>query len=300
MSENKKVFFIINKFAGTGYQDSLEGRIITECGSQNIDCTIEFTRERGHATELAQQAVRQRFDKVFAVGGDGTINEVAKGLVHTYVPMGILPKGSGNGLARHLGISLELKKAVKLLASPNTIDMDTILVNDHLSLNVSGIGFDGHIAWLFGKNGRRGLIGYATLVLKEFLSFKEVAAEITIDGQTMRDNNFIIALANSSQFGNNAKIAPYASVCDQEIDICLVKKVPFTSAIGFAKQMFSGKLDQSKFVNIRRGKQLKLVFDHPVAYHVDGESHAPEREFNVSMQPGTLRMIVPDIGLNRY
>lgn len=293
-NENKKVFFIINKFSGTGYRDSLEGRIISDCGNHDVTCRIEFTRDRGHATELAEQAVREKYDRVFAVGGDGTINEVARALVGTDVPMGILPKGSGNGLARHLGIPLDFRKSLALIHSSNIINMDTIAVNNRLSVNVSGIGFDGHIAWLFGKNGRRGLMGYASLVVREFMSFQELEATLVIDGEEITSNSFMIALANSSQFGNNARIAPYASVCDEEIDVCLVRKVPFSKAIPFVQQMFAGRLNESSLVSIRKGKQIGIRLAKPVAYHVDGEPHAPESEFRISINPGSLRMIVPE------
>ena len=168
MSENNKVFFIINKYSGASYRPEVEGRIITACGQLNLECSIEFTKERGHATELARQAVEQDFRTIFAVGGDGTVNEVAQGIVNTPATMGILPKGSGNGLARHLCIPMSFMKSLATLSSRQTIKMDTVLVNGRLSVNIAGIGFDGHAAGLFGKDGKRGLIGYARLVIKEF------------------------------------------------------------------------------------------------------------------------------------
>src|SRR5689334_8156918 len=141
MSENKKVFFIVNKYSGRGYRDSLEGRIISACADAGIEAAIDFTRERGHATELAMKAVNDGFTRVFAVGGDGTVNEVAQGLINSNAALGILPKGSGNGLARHLGISMRLASALSLIDSNKTINMDTLIVNGRLSVNVSGIVF---------------------------------------------------------------------------------------------------------------------------------------------------------------
>lgn len=293
MNESKKVFFIINRFSGTGYQDSIEEQIINACALLKFGCIIEYTREPGHATELAQTAVAEKFDMAFAVGGDGTVNEVAQGLAGSSVSMGILPKGSGNGLARHLGVPMKFSEALKLMNSSRVINMDTMSINGKLSVNISGIGFDGHIAGLFGKNGKRGLAGYTKLVLKEFVSYKELKAKVVVDGIQLETSSFIIALANSSQFGNNARIAPLASVCDELIDVCFIKKVPFTHVVGFATKMFAGTLDRSSLVDIRKGKNISLVFPEPVAFHIDGEPQPPVSQFDVHIDAGRLRMMVP-------
>jgi len=299
MGENKKVFFIINKYSGTGFRPEVEGRIIDRCSELGLECTIEFTQSRGHATELARQAVKENFKIAFAMGGDGTVNEVAQGLVHTSTIMGILPKGSGNGLARHLKIPLQFKHALELLANHQVISMDTFTVNDHLSVNVSGIGFDGHIAGLFGKNGTRGLMGYVKLVAKEFTRFKEFPVEAMIDGNLFRSSAFILAIANASQFGNNARVAPSASVCDQQLDICSLKKVPFSQAIGFGIKMFSGNIDKSSFVEMRKGQKMNIEFSSPMPYHIDGEPLPPSSSFNIVIQPSSLRMLIPD-GLSDF
>lgn len=294
MAENKKVFFIINKFSGTSYEDAIEGRIITECGRLHIEPVIEFTQSRGHATVLAKDAAAQGFQTVFAVGGDGTVNEVAQGLLNTRTAMGILPKGSGNGLARHLGVPVNFRRSLALIASTTSIKMDSIAINDRLSVNVSGIGFDGHIAGLFGHNGRRGLAGYVRLVLREFPRYREFTTNAIIDEEKMDVDSFIVALANSSQFGNNATIAPHASVCDGLIDVCFIRKIPLLHSLGFAQKMFSNTLDRSSFVAIRKGKRASLRFEKPVAFHIDGEAHEPTDRFDVEVQPGSLRVLIPN------
>jgi YegS/Rv2252/BmrU family lipid kinase len=293
MSESKKVFFIINKFSGTGYRPGVEGRIITVCGKLNLECTIEFTRERGHAVELARQAVREQFGTVIAVGGDGTVNEVAQGLVHTDATMGILPKGSGNGLARHLRIPMNLTKALALLTTGKSIRMDTILINGDLSVNVSGIGFDGHVVRKFGKNGKRGLVGYVKLVLKEFSDFKEFEVRVLADAESYHRKAFILAVANSSQFGNNARISPMASVCDQLIDLCFIKKVPLLQAPAFAQRMFSGRIDKSSYVEILKTKEIDIGFPVPMPFHIDGEAREPASRFSIQLQPASLKVLVP-------
>jgi len=294
MSENKKVLFIINKYAGTGYRSSVEGRIVSICEALNIEPTLEFTQRRTHATELAQQAaMSKKFDIVFAVGGDGTVNEVAQGLVHTQQLMGILPKGSGNGLARHLGIPMDFKKSLELIGSPFSISMDSFLINDKLSVNVSGIGFDGHVAGLFANKEKRGLIGYSKLVLKEFLSFGEFSTEVIIDHTTYKREAFVVAFANSSQFGNNARVAPHASVCDGMVDVCFIRKVPIVQTIGFVQKMFTGHIEKSSWVEIIKAKHLTLSFDQPMPYHVDGEAMKPEQNFSITIQPASIKMVVP-------
>jgi diacylglycerol kinase (ATP) len=294
MGENNKVFFIINKYSGTGFRPELEGLIVSQCEALNLECTIAFTQDRGHATELAKNASANGFDKVFAVGGDGTVNEVAQGLVHTATKMGILPKGSGNGLARHLQIPMNIKKSLELLSSAKTIQMDTIRVNDKLSVNVSGIGFDGHVAGLFGKDGKRGLLGYVKLVTMEFFSFKEFPIDLSVDGKELQRDAFILAIANSSQFGNNATISPFASVCDALMDVCFIKKVPLSQSIGFAQKMFSRKMNTSAFVEIIKAKELSMIFSNPMPYHIDGEAMEPEHTFNIRLVPASLRVIVPE------
>ncbi len=292
MTENK-VFFIVNKYSGTGFQSKIEGRIIDACARLKLEGIIEYTQRKGHATELARQAVSAGIPRIFAMGGDGTVNEVAQGIVGTSSAMGILPKGSGNGLARHLKIPLRLPYALKLLDQYQVIDMDVLKVNGKISVNVSGIGFDAHVAGKFGKNGKRGLIGYTKLAIKEFRRYKEFDTQALLDGQPVSNKSFIIALANSSQFGNNALVAPSASVCDGVMEVCFIKKVPLSQMLGFTTKMFMGKIERSSFVNIMKATQFKAEFSRPLRYHIDGEAYPAENKFVVEIQPSALKVIVP-------
>jgi diacylglycerol kinase (ATP) len=297
-NEVNKVLFIVNKHAGTGYQPAVEGRIIDACGQQNIECTIEFTQGRGHATELAAQAVAgNTFRQVIAVGGDGTVNEVARGLLHSPVVMGILPKGSGNGLARHLGIPMKISESLKSLFSSQVIDMDTFLLNGKLSLNVSGIGFDGHIANLFGKEKKRGLQGYAKHAIREFMQFREFEAEIDTGRQNFRRKAFVVAIANASQYGNNARIAPPASVCDQLLHISILKKVPFYR-LDFIYSFFTGTINRSSYCELLETDRLTVRVNEPMAYHIDGEPCGTDNRFDIALVPRSLKMLVPSHMLN--
>lgn len=292
-NEVNKVLFIVNKYSGTGYQPSVEGKIIEACEQQDIECSIEFTQGRGHATELASQAAAaNQFKYVIAVGGDGTVNEVAQGLLRTSTAMGILPKGSGNGLARHLRIPMNLSASLKALFSSQPIDMDTFLLNGKLSLNVSGIGFDGHIANLFGKEKKRGLQGYAKHALNEFIQFREFEAEINTGKQHLSRKAFVVAIANSSQYGNNARIAPAASVCDQLLHISILKKVP-AYRLDFVYAFFAGKIHRTAYCEIVETDKLTIRLKSPVAYHIDGEPCGVNDQFNIELLPRSLKMLVP-------
>lgn len=293
MHVNNKAFFIINKHSGTGYQSDLENKILSHCKRNNLDAILEFTREPGHGTVLAKAAVEKDFKVVFAVGGDGTVNEVAQGLLHSRVPLGILPKGSGNGLARHLKIPININRALQVLDLEKTIAIDTFTINDSLSINVSGIGFDGHIAGLFAKGKKRGLTTYVRLVTSEFTKFKPFQCQLFFDGKVVASNPFIVSLANSSQFGNNAVIAPYASICDQQIDVCLVNKMNAIQSLFFARKLFNGTLHQSRYVHHIKTNEIKITTSEKIAYHVDGEAFDPVAEFMVKVSPASLLMITP-------
>jgi len=293
MEQNNKVFFIINRHSGTGYRHDIERKIISYCKRKNISCSIEFTQEPGHGTLLAKKAIDEKYKMVFAVGGDGTVNEVAKGLLHSSVPLGVIPKGSGNGLARHLKIPLRVEMALNLLDEANYISIDTFTINDRLSVNVSGIGFDGHISGLFGRDGKRGLLNYGKLVATHFSEFNEFEYDLTLDGIQSGNTAFIISFANSSQFGNNAIISPGASVCDHLLDVCLVNKMSVFQGLIFAKKLFSGTVDRSKYINIKKASQIELHSKIELPFHVDGEATGFSSHFVININPGSLLMVVP-------
>jgi diacylglycerol kinase (ATP) len=298
VNEVNKVLFIINKYSGPGFQNELEGRIIDVCAQQDVECTIEYTKARGHATELARDAAASNiYKKVIAVGGDGTVNEVAGGLLHSSVPMGIIPKGSGNGLARHLGIPMQISQSIQKLFESAVVAIDSFTLNGRLSLNVSGIGFDGHIANLFGKEKKRGLQGYARVTLNEFFHFTEFEAEIITEKETIRKNAFIIAIANSSQYGNNARIAPAASVRDGLLHVCFLKKVP-PYRFDFIYSFFSGTIDQSSYCEFMEVRKMSIKVDKPIAFHIDGEPCGVTDKFEINVQPRSLQMLIPTSSLH--
>ena len=291
-NEVKKVFFIINKFSGAGYRPALEAGIARACASHGTTCEMAFTEGPGHATALALAAAAQGFGSIIAVGGDGTVNEVAQGLLHTDARMGIIPKGSGNGLARHLGIPVNINLALKCLFTSQVITMDTFRLNGRLSVNVSGIGFDGYIARRFGGDKQRGLQGYTKLVLHEFMQFPEFEAVITLEGKQLIRSAFVIAIANSSQYGNNARIAPAASICDEVLNVSVLKKIP-PYRLDFIYSFFSGTIDQSAYCDTFRIRDAVIELREPMDFHIDGEYAGKSDRFTIEMQPASLRMLAP-------
>lgn len=299
-SQGKKLLFIVNKYSGTGYEPQVEGRILTACADVNIECTIEFTAGPGHATQLAKEGIEKGFDGIVAVGGDGTLNEVARAMVNSTVPMGIIPKGSGNGLARHFGISMRIEKALQQLLTGQTICMDTFKLNEHLSINVSGIGFDGHISNLFAVGKKRGLWTYTKLVVQEYIRYKEFNAELKFGNQSIRKQKpFMIAIANASQYGNNARVAPRASVVNRSLQTAVVSKVPARRGIGFAYRMFTGKLKSSEHYSCATMENGIIKTFSPLAFHVDGEPCGYASEFKIEIQPQSLLLFVPSANVGK-
>lgn len=299
-SEGKKLLFIVNKYSGTGYQPKVEGRILTACANVNIECTIEFTAGPGHATVLAKEGIEKGFDGIVAVGGDGTLNEVARAMVNSHVPMGIIPKGSGNGLARHFGISMRIEKALQQLLTGQTVYIDTFKLNNHLSINVSGIGFDGHISNLFAVGKKRGLWTYAKLVVREYMRYKEFNAELKFGNKPIsKQRPFMIAIANASQYGNNVRVAPRASVVNRSLQTAMVSKVPAQHGIGFAYRMFTGKLKSNKHYSCATMEAAIIKTDDPLAFHVDGEPCGYASEFKIEVQPQSLLLFVPAASLGK-
>src|SRR5690606_300534 len=193
-------------------------------------------------------AVREGFDVVVAVGGDGTLNQVANGLKHSQTAMGIIPMGSGNGLARHLGIPLRTPQAIHHLNRMPARKMDTLLMNGKTFVNMAGTGFDAHIGHLFATAGSRGFRTYAQITIKELLNYKPQGYEIELDGKKLTEEAFLISFANGSQWGNNAIIAPHASVSDGLIDLSLMRPFKWHQVPSLALKMFNSTIDHSSLI----------------------------------------------------
>jgi diacylglycerol kinase (ATP) len=267
-----KIVFIINPVSGTERKEHIV-TLIHQCFKlSKIQYDIAYTNFSGHATELTRQAIEQKYDVVVAVGGDGTINEIAQALIKTKTALAIIPQGSGNGLARHLGIPLNTEEAIKRVLEPNKMLIDAATANGNLFFCTSGIGFDAHISASFAARTFRGLGGYAYFTLKELFAYKPLTYTLEFDGNKIEREAFLIAFANAAQYGNNAYIAPQANIQDGKLDICIINSFPKIQTPQLAWQLFNRTLPQNQYVEIYKADKIKISFDRAIPAHIDGES----------------------------
>ncbi|GIV38102.1 MAG: hypothetical protein KatS3mg032_2481 [Cyclobacteriaceae bacterium] len=292
MGSYKNLLFIINKHSGRRYVPGIKEKIHHICAQYNAVCVVEFTQKRNHACQLAREAAG-RFDAIIAVGGDGTVNETARGLLHSATPMGIIPTGSGNGLARHLGIPMNCPAAARLIFNSVPVNIDTFTVNGQTGVNVAGLGFDGHVAGLFSARTKRGLWGYTALIIRDFLHYQPVPVTARMQGHTITSNLFILAIANSSQYGNKASIAPSASLTDHYLNLVQVKKIPLLHIPPFVFRLFTRKLSNNRYYSCTPCRSANIELPHPVPYHIDGEACGRARRFEIRIQPSSLRVLIP-------
>jgi YegS/Rv2252/BmrU family lipid kinase len=296
MTEGKKfIVFIVNPKAGI----TPKSKVIIELLAGNIIPSsrfipeVLFTERAGHATELANDAVRRGADIVVASGGDGTVNEVACAMVNTGIPMGILPAGSGNGLARCLGISMNYALALRTIMRGSTKLMDVATVNDILYTSIAGIGFDAHVAQKFSESYIRGMISYMQIVLNEFSAYKPLTYKLTIDGISMEKHALMIIFANGNQFGFNTRIAPQAKVDDGLLDICVFKKMPVSQLLNVGYHMMMGTPAKSGYAEYFRGKEITITTITDPLMNIDGEAKIMKAPINISVKPLSLCVIVP-------
>jgi YegS/Rv2252/BmrU family lipid kinase len=288
----KKICFIVNPISGVGRQKVIE-KLINECLDRTkYDYEIAYTKAAKHAIELARDAAQRKVDVVVAVGGDGSVNETAKGLVNSNTTMAVIPTGSGNGLARHLNIPLNLKKAMEVINNGHTAQIDTIQLNDHSFVNVAGIGFDAHIGWEFAKFGKRGFSSYVKVILREFPKYKAQDFELTIDGKTIKKNAYLISFANGSQWGNNAYIAPSANISDGIMDIAILSDFKLINGLAIGYRLFKRTLHLSSYLEIIKAKEV-LIRQPGIIAHIDGEPIETGNELRIKVNPLSLKVIVP-------
>jgi len=263
----RNYLFINNPISGGGKNNFIE--IFEPLKDQFPQHKIINTTHGGHAKELANK-YKNKYDVIVAVGGDGTINEIASALANSNTSLGIIPRGSGNGFALHVGISKDVALALNQLLKGTPKPTDIITANNQLFVNVAGVGFDGHIARLFNQSKLRGLWSYAKLVITEYLQYREFDYTLIVENKKYNGSAFVIAFANTTQYGNNFCIAPNAVADDGILNIILIKKPPFIRLPYFIYQVFKGKTEQSTYYSEISGSSATLYFSK-TAYHLDGE-----------------------------
>ena len=287
-----KTCFILNPTAGPSRRHDLPALIARHFGTREADYDIRWTERAGHAVELARTAAAEGFAVVVAVGGDGTVNEVGRGLLGTDAAMGIVPQGSGNGLARHLRVPLGLAAALRRLAAPAFSRMDVGVMNGHPFFCTAGLGFDAHVAQHFAQAGTRGLSTYLRVTLREYRRYQPVAVRADLDGQTLTTDCYVLAFANASQYGNNAYIAPRADLRDGLLDVCLIDALPVGRAIRVSLGMALGNLPQTRAAEYFRVPRGRVVAAAPLGFHVDGDYQGHATEFAVELRPLALAVAV--------
>lgn len=287
-----KILFIANPVSGVSKKKNIEKLIGEKTDIKKFHYEFNYTQSPKHATELARNAVSKKFDIVVAIGGDGTVNEIGKGLIGTKTALAFLPIGSGNGLARHLKIPMNLEKAMNVINTGKIIPIDTAQINNEVFIGMAGIGFDAHIGWEFAKCGKRGFRNYIKIFLSEYPKYKAQDFEISIHGKTIFKNALLISFANGSQYGNNAVIAPEADLQDGFLDVCVLKNFPFYSVPHLAWRLFNKRMHESKYLEIFRAKEI-LIKQNSDRGHIDGEPVLFGKEMKIKVNPLSLNVLIP-------
>ena len=287
----KKILCIINPISG-GHNKTAIIKAIPKLLNENIfDVSITLTKRIGHAAKIAQKAAETNTDIVVAVGGDGTINEIASQLVNTDTTLAIIPCGSGNGLARDLGISLHYRKAIRQINSLNTKKIDVGVCNNQYFFSLTGIGYDAKVAYDFNRGRKRKFLGYAWAILKDYFYAKDQYYEIELDDEKVTGNFFFIAIANCSQWGYGVKVAPGAQLDDGVFHVNLCKNPSLLHLTPFIIKMLSGKIYTSKYSTFKTCKKIIFTSNRKFFYHLDGDAKGVSRKIEVEILDKALNVI---------
>ena len=292
MTKKRKITFILNPISGTHSKEEIPAMIEQIIDQNLFNTEICFTEYAGHAAEIAQQKANEKVDIVVAVGGDGTVNEVARSLVHTETALAIIPCGSGNGLARHLCLPLDIKKAIAIINSCKIEAYDYGVINDMPFFCTCGMGFDAFISLKFAEAGKRGPITYVENVLKEGLKYKPETYEVSDDTGARKYKAFLIACANASQYGNNAYIAPGATMKDGEMDVIIMEPFTALDAPQIAADLFMKTMHNNSKIKTFRTKTLHITRKQPGAIHYDGDPIMTGREIDVHIEPQGIKILI--------
>lgn len=300
MDIKRKIVFILNPISGTTSKAGIPDLIEKVLDKEKFDYTIAETERAGHASELARQAVADGVDIVVAVGGDGTVNEVARALIETPTALAIIPCGSGNGLARHLMLPINAKGALEVLNKCEIHDLDYGCINGMPFFCTCGMGFDAFISMKFALSGKRGPITYVENVLKEGLKYKPETYEIEDETGIRQYKAFLISVANASQYGNDAYIAPQASMRDGLMDVVIMEPFDALEAAQVSIDMFNKTLDKNSRIKTFRSKHIRVHRSQPGVIHYDGDPINADADLDIAIKEKGIRVVVnPDADKRR-
>jgi len=287
----RRILFVINPISGGKAKYNFPEKLDKYLDKSKFDYECVFTEYHGHGSLLAAEAIRNGVDILVAVGGDGTINEVATEVEGTERLMGIIPYGSGNGLARSLGIPVGDVKAIERINRVHVSRIDTGTFNGRKFFNMAGIGFDAQISLRFAENVKRGLSSYVKIAFTEVSNYRSQHYMLTIDGKEYEHQAFMISVANSSQYGNNAHIAPFASMNDGMLDICILKPFPLYKFPALVFRMFRKNTHKSKYLEIIQGSNIIIKRDRDATVHLDGDPYSMGRTLSIGVNPQSLYIL---------
>lgn len=291
--EKRNVVFIINPVSGVGSKSNLGEIIDSRIDKEKYNYRLEYTTGPGHATELCIRYMAGGADIIVAVGGDGSVNEIAKGIAGTPVILGIIPAGSGNGLAHYLKIPRQISQAIEIINKGRVIRMDTGLLNTKLFVSIAGIGFDGLVARKFAERKRRGFLSYLRIVTEEYPRYRPRKYTLQFNGNVIKTKALFITFANSDQFGYNTSIAPGAQVDDGLLDITIMQKPLMIELPFLASLLYWRKIDMSKHIEIYKTSELILKTRRKRWVNIDGEPVKMKKKIHIKVNPQTLNVIVP-------
>ncbi len=287
------VLLIVNPASGTVSKHRIIPDVLRCLHKLGLDVDIRATTGPGHAKTLAADAAGEDYTAVLACGGDGTVNEVASGLTGTSMPMGIIPCGSGNGLARHLGIPVDVRQSIAVIAEKNIMNADYGTANDKPFFCTFGVGFDAAVSERFARQKRRGLIMYLKSAIDEYVKFKPENYIIEANGQTISDRAFLVVVCNASQYGNNAFIAPSASVTDGELDVTVVHTGNIFQQANLAVDFLTGYIGKNAMVDTFRASNIHITRSSSGAAHIDGDPVDVATDIDIKCHAGQLKLYAP-------
>ncbi len=294
MSDKQHILFIVNPISGVGKQKLVETMVDRHLDPSRFTHRFAYTEFAGHAREIAKKAASE-FDTVVAVGGDGTINETASGLLGTGCNLGAVPTGSGNGFARHMLIPVNVERAIQMLNTAQPMTIDTASINGRCFVNVSGIGFDAEVGHQFASHGRRGPLAYVNISTQAYRRYHAKEYVVEIDGRRISVEAFAMSFANTTQFGNNAHIAPSASVQDGLIDLSIIHRFPIIAALPIATKLFNKTLNKSRYFESYKCKRILIHNAGMAKVHIDGEPELIDGDIDIHIHPASLRVLcAPD------
>ncbi len=288
-----KIAFIINPVSGTRKRITLPQLIEKKIDMAQFEVEYFFTKCAGDATEITKQLIEKKYDRVIAVGGDGTVNEVAKALVNTSISLGIIPCGSGNGLARFLKIPLKIEEAIFLQNTGKQLLIDYGKINNEPFFCTCGVGFDAHIGNRFSKSTNRGFITYIKETFHAYFHYKPKKYTIKIDGEKIKTRAFLITVANAGQYGNDAYIAPQADISDGMLDLCIINPFPNHKALELGFRLFNRSINRSEYINSIKGQDITIKRKKEGEVHLDGEPAIMGKKLKIKIIEKGLQVIVP-------